>query len=78
MQLGTIIKTFQNIETIDSYKIGKVIAINDEYITCDTVKVVQNGIQMDTSDVLYPEKFRILVQLPLFASTPLPIIEEIG
>ena len=77
MQIGTIIKTYDTSDTTISYKIGKIIDINDTYITCETVKIVQEGTEIDASNMLYTEKFRTLVQSSMFNPTPLPIIEEI-
>lgn len=68
MQAGTIIKSLEFNGVEDCYMIGRVVDTLDDFILCETIKIVFNGQELPIKE--YNQRFRTVKQGRMIFDNP--------
>lgn len=68
MQAGTIIKSLEFNGVEDCYMIGRVVDTLDDFILCETIKIVFNGRELPIKE--YNQRFRTVKQGRMIFDNP--------
>lgn len=68
MQAGTLIKSFDFNGITDCYMVGRVVDTTDDFIMCDTIKIVFEGAELPIRDT--KKQFRTVKQGLMFMDSP--------